>query len=215
MSDFVQKVAQYILEDECFNDFKFRKSDCSFSAKKNGILKRVIFEEWVENDTLIVKPYYIVRIDKLHKWYEPYHFKDVKDQRSGWTAVYSGNSFGELDNYLLKEPDFNEMIDTMKSDVVRIFKTVFQEYCSIEGYYEKQVNPILNNRELLPDVGVDWALKYLAVTKLVAPKEYKEIESIILKRLDLLRNNGEPNIQELSPKIPKILEVLANEFENT
>lgn len=122
MSEFVRKIIHYIMEDNNFNDFKLRKSDGSFSLKKNGITKRVLIEEWVndERTELIIKPFFIIRIDKLHKWYEPYHSKSISDQKIANTTIFTADQFGFTEKYQLDLNDFNETIEIAKKEIVEL-----------------------------------------------------------------------------------------------
>jgi len=215
VSEFIDKIANYILEDEIFADFKFRKKDCCLIKKTPEKTLKVKLKNWSshEDNALIIMPIYSVRFNVLHKWFEKFSKKSISDQRDNYTIGFDGEMLGKYNEYRLSpEKDFDSVINTLKEDVTSTAKSVFTKYARLDDLYESLILPVLNEQAEFPDIGADWIFKYLALAKLTHPTSYTNVKQTILQHTHKMHDRGEPNISLYYDNIHLILESLENEF---
>lgn len=164
-----------------------------------------------DKPALRLYPIYLRRFDILHKWFEPFSFKDLKDQRSNYTIGFDGKML-DTSNYFYFPQDgsrYSERFTFLKENIEKNAKAVFTRYATVEDFYRHKVQPLLDNGiSILPNVGADWIFFYLKSSQLVAPHNYPIIRNKIMKQVEMMNRRGEPNVIEIYPKLNEILNAL-------
>lgn len=214
----VLKILERISSDVYFNNYHIRKSDNSILYKTDAGYKRVRF--WYYNTfdlergqlALEIQPYYEVRFNVLHKWFEKYSKRDLKDQRDDWSISLWGKELGITDSYYFLENrcHYEEDLERMKNDVITNAKQLFKKYSSLEGCYKYLVNDVLKGNRPLPDVGIQWFFDRLALARIVSPPDYESVKNLFLKRIDEMEKREEPNVMLYYKDLPSILKDLEN-----
>lgn len=57
-------------------------------------------------------------------------------------------------------------------------------------------------------MGAEWIFIYLKASRFIAPDDYPIIRNKIIKQVETMNENGEPNVYEIYPDIDKILNAL-------
>lgn len=164
-----------------------------------------------DKPALRLYPIYLRRFDILHKWFEPFSPKSLKDQRSNPTIGFSGAMLNTDDYFYFPKDSsqYDERLAILQEEVEKNAKSVFTSYTTVEDFYRHKVHPLLDNEtSILPNVGADWIFLYLKASLLVAPYDYPTIKSKILQRVEMMNKRGEPNVIEIYPKMSEIFNAL-------
>lgn len=169
------------------------------------------FDKETDKPALRFYPIYGRRFDVLHKWFEPFSPKALKDQRNNYTIGFDGKMLN-AENYFYFPQDgslYDERFSILKEEIEKNAQTVFTNYATLEDFYHHQVQPLLDNEtNILPNVGADWIFLYLKASRLVAPHDYHIVKYKIMKHVDMMYKSGEPNVFEIHPKLDEIFNVL-------
>jgi len=231
--------AAYLLEDDFFSGFKYRKSDSSLMKKHKEDWISVSLDNWFKHERRLVQPAYDVRFNVLHKWYEKFSFKTLSDQRSiptiGFihsmiTEQLNSSFFAPREYHIFSEDNVYYMSDTneypnqyrelrpieedweiAKNEIIQAAKIVFGKFQTLEDFYRFKVYPAIMGEKELPDVGADWIFIYLASVKIVDQENYDLAKQVILDRIDFLLND--PNRRRPEPNI-KMYDGRFNEIFN-
>ena len=207
---------EFVATDSFFKDFVVRKSDNSIILKSNEGFKRVQFDYYNTYDlsrdslALEIKPGYDVHYNVLHKWFEKYSKLPLKVQRSDWSVGLVGNMFNRTSEFYFLESrkDYTEDLYRLRTEVVSNASYVFSTFATIEGYYNYYIGDVIGGKRELPDGGIDWVVRYLIATKLVAPSNYGLVKSLIMDRVEFLKGRNEPNIMMYYNELPMIIDDL-------
>ena len=164
-----------------------------------------------DKPALRLYPLYLRRFDILHKWFEPFSPKSLKDQRNNCSIGFSGAML-DADDYFYFPKDgsqYDERLALLKEEVEKNAKSVFISYTTVEDFYRHKVHPLLDNEtNILPNVGADWIFLYLKASLLVAPKDYPIIKNKIMRQIEIMNKQGEPNVILIYPKLDEIFNTL-------
>lgn len=210
------KILDNLLEEEFFWGFKLRKRDISLIKKDVTGFQAIEFQSWENFDAsrdqlaLLIKPLYLKRFDVLHKWFEPFSFKNLVDQRDNYSVGFDGSMLGRKDQFYFfsSEMNFEHDFILFRDELIVNAREVFKSFNNIEKLYNYFIIPVLEKKYDLPNVGADWIFEYLTVTKIVNPNVYTQVKKIILDRVDEMILKKEPNVMEYYPKIGHILKHL-------
>lgn len=204
-----EKIIELLKEDSFFNDYTFRKRDSSFVHKFEGGERRIEFRKWTDFIAMSVEPQFAVRFDFVHKWFEKFSFKTLRDQRDactvgGWTRKYGCfpvYNFKHDGNNFLEE--FNKLKETIKICAGQFFN----EYRTPEDVYVRDILPILEGRAELPGSGANWLFWYLTICKVVAPENYDRLKAMSIEQAKVLvsRKYPEPNMERYYDRLDEIL----------
>ena len=114
------------------------------------------------------------------------------------------NNFFFLSSGANFESDYAEF----KKEIVENSMYVFDNFSKLSDLYDYLVIPVIEGTKELPNVGADWVFQYLTLTKLVKPKHYKTLKSVIVSHINKMNNEGEPNITMYYSKLDKIFKYL-------
>lgn len=205
-------VVERLKAEPFLNDFKFRKRDNSFIQQVEGLRRHIELDHWTKDGVLIVYPIYMVRFDILLKWFEPYNVKSRQGQQDNPSVGFTGNMLGRQDKFSISE-------DSLECDYSKLCVTladcsgiVFQSYTSLRDMYDREIIPILEGKRALPDVGADWAFKYLTLTRIVSPEDYPAVKELVLAQVQKMANRHEPNVIDYFSRLDEIINVMEQTF---
>ena len=89
---------------------------------------------------------------------------------------------------------------------------VFQSYTSLRDMFNREIIPILEGKRALPDVGADWAFKYLTLTRIVSPEDYPAGKELVLAQVQKMANRHEPNVIDYFSRLDEIINVMEQTF---
>jgi len=210
--DIFQIVIERLKSEPFLNGFKFRKRDSSFIQQESGLRRSIELEHWIKDGVLIIYPIYMARFDVLLKWFEPYSFKSLQDQRDNPSVVFSGNMPERQDKFQVTEDSLEQDYTTLRGVLAECSGMVFSSYTSLHDMYNRLIIPILECNRTLPDVGADWAFMYLTLTRIVSPENYSAVKGLVLSQVNKMAERNEPNIIEYMPRLDEIINAMESQF---
>lgn len=212
----VLKIMETIFSDSYFHNWAIRKSDNAIISKTEYGYKRVIF--WYHNGydlkrddlALEVRPTYAIRFNVLHKWFEKYSKRQLKDQRDDSSVGFVGRMIGAKDEFCFLEnrTEYEKDLRELYIEVVENSKLIFNKYSSLHDYYRYIVEETVNGKREFPDQGIEWAMRFLIGTKIEAPSDYQRVKEAVLQKIEIMKDRNEPNIMMYYDDLPMILEDL-------
>ena len=207
-----QLIVERLKTEPFLKGFKFRKRDSSFIQQEGGLRRHIELDHWTKDGVLIVYPIYMVRFDILLKWFEPYNVKSRQAQQDNPSIGFTGNMLGRQDKFMISEAnlecDYSKLCGTL-ADCSGI---VFQSYTSLRDMFNREIIPILEGKRALPDVGADWAFKYLTLTRIVSPEDYPAGKELVLAQVQKMANRHEPNVIDYFSRLDEIINVMEQTF---
>ncbi len=212
----VLKISEAVASDVFFKDFVVRKKDACIICKTEYGYKRVEFQHYntydlVRDDlALEMKPVYGVRFNVLHKWFEKYQLRPLNYVRDEESVAFSGNQFGEREDYYFLENrnEHDKDLRVLRTEVVKNAKFIFNKYSSLQDYYRYIVEETINGKRKYRDIGIEWAMEFLTATKIAAPSDYQRVKEAVLQKIEIMKDRNEPNIMMYYDDLPMILEDL-------
>lgn len=205
-------VVERLKAEPFLNGFKFRKRDYSFIQQVEGLRRHIELDHWTKNGVLIVYPIYMVRFDILLKWFEPYNVKSRQTQQDNPSVGFTGNMLGRRDKFTISEANLDCDYSKLCVTLADCSGIVFQSYTSLRDMFDREIIPILEGKRALPDVGADWAFKYLTLTRIVSPEDYPAVKELVLAQVQKMANRHEPNIIDYISRLDEIISVMEQTF---
>ncbi len=213
-----EKIINDVMHQDFFLDFKFRKRD-SFLYKVTEYGRCGIeLDHWrsadlvSETECLLIYPMYGIRFDILHKWFEKFNVKPLQIQRDDFSVGFSGIMLSMQDTFQFRYDGigYEKTFHQFYSVLSECAKRTFDCNSTLPHLYDNIIEPILNGKKEMPDLGADWVFLYLTLCKIVAPDNYFKFKQMVLKRVDELyyRKYREPNINKYYDKLEDILSYL-------
>ncbi|CCX49099.1 unknown [Bacteroides sp. CAG:927] len=201
------------LKAELFlNGFKFRKRDYSFIQQEQGLRRHIELDHWTKDGVLIVYPIYMVRFDILLKWFEPYNVKSRQARQDNPSVGFTGNMLGRQDKFMISEANLERDYSKLCGTLADCSGIVFQSYTSLRDMFDREIIPRLEGKRALPDVGADWAFKYLTLTRIVSPEDYPAVKELVLAQVQKMANRHEPNVIDYFSRLDEIISVMEQTF---
>lgn len=201
------------LKAELFlNGFKFRKRDYSFIQQEQGLRRHIELDHWTKDGVLIVYPTYMVRFDILLKWFEPYNVKSRQARQDNPSVGFTGNMLGRQDKFMISEANLERDYSKLCGTLADCSGIVFQSYTSLRDMFDREIIPRLEGKRALPDVGADWAFKYLTLTRIVSPEDYPAVKELVLAQVQKMANRHEPNVIDYFSRLDEIISVMEQTF---
>lgn len=201
------------LKAELFlNGFKFRKRDYSFIQQEQGLRRHIELDHWTKDGVLIVYPIYMVRFDILLKWFEPYNVKSRRARQDNPSVGFTGNMLGRQDKFMISEANLERDYSKLCGTLADCSGIVFQSYTSLRDMFDREIIPRLEGKRALPDVGADWAFKYLTLTRIVSPEDYPAVKELVLAQVQKMANRHEPNVIDYFSRLDEIISVMEQTF---
>ena len=154
----------------------------------------------------------MVRFDILLKWFEPYNVKSPQAQQDNPSIGFTGNMLGRQDEFRITESTFEQDYTTLRDSLAECSDMVFSSYSSLREMYDRVIIPILEGKRALPDVGADWAFKYLTLTRIVSPKDYAAVKALVLAQVHKMADRHEPNIMDYISRLDEIINVMEQHY---
>ena len=205
-------IVERLRAEPFLNGFKFRKRDSSFIQQKGDLRRHIELDHWNKEGVLIVYPIYMVRFDILLKWFEPYNVKSPQDQQDNPSIGFTGNMLGRQDKFRITESTFEQDYTTLRDSLSECSDIVFSSYNSLRDMYDRVIIPILESKQALPDVGADWAFKYLTLTRIESPEDYPAVKELVLAQVHKMADRHEPNIMDYISRFDEIISVMEQTF---
>lgn len=205
-------VVERLKAEPFLNGFKFRKRDYSFIQQVEGLRRHIELDHWTKDGVLIVYPIYMVRFDILLKWFEPYNVKSRQDRQDNPSVGFTGNMLGRRDKFTISEANLDCDYSKLCVTLADCSGVVFQSYTSLRDIFDREIIPILEDKRALPDVGADWAFKYLTLTRIVSPEDYPAVKELVLAQVQKMANRHEPNVMDYFPRLDEIISVMEQTF---
>lgn len=129
---------ELIASSEYLSEFKLKvqgliriTSDGFESIKLETYLRSWDIE--TDKPALRIYPIYGRRFDILHKWFEPFSFKTMKDQRNNYTIGFDGKMLNADDYFYFPQDGsrYDERFSLMKEEVEKNAKAVFTRYATV------------------------------------------------------------------------------------
>ena len=207
-----QLAIEQLKTEPFLNGFKSRKRDSSFIQQKGDLRRHIELDHWNKEGVLIVYPIYMVRFDILLKWFEPYNVKSPQDQQDNPSIGFTGNMLGRQDKFRITESTFEQDYTTLRNSLSECSDIVFSSYNSLRDMYDRVIIPILESKQALPNVGADWAFKYLTLTRIVSPKDYAAVKALVLAQVHKIVDRHEPNIMDYISRLDEIISIMEQTF---
>jgi hypothetical protein len=205
-------VVERLKAEPFLNGFKFRKRDYSFIQQVEGLRRHIELDHWTKDGVLIVYPIYMVRFDILLKWFEPYNVKSRQTQQDNPSVGFTGNMLGRRDKFTISEANLDCDYSKLCVTLADCSGIVFQAYTSLRDMFDREIIPRLEGKRALPDVGADWAFKYLTLTRIVSPEDYPAVKELVLAQVHKMAGRHEPNIMDYFPRLDEIISVMEQTF---
>lgn len=205
-------IVERLKAEPFFNGFKFRKRDYSFIQQVEGLRRHIELDHWTKDGVLIVYPIYMVRFDILLKWFEPYNVKSRQARQDNPSVGFTGNMLGRRDKFTISEANLDCDYSKLCVTLADCSGIVFQSYTSLRDMFEREIIPILEGKRALPDVGADWAFKYLTLTRIVSPEDYPAVKELVLAQVQKMANRHEPNVIDYFSRLDEIISVMEQTF---
>lgn len=210
-----QLAIEQLKTEPFLNGFKFRKRDTSFIQQEGDLRRHIELDHWSKEGVLIVYPIYMVRFDILLKWFEPYNVKSPQAQQDNPSIGFTGNMLGRQDKFRITESTFEQDYTTLRDSLSECSDNVFSSYNSLSDMYDRVIIPILEGKRALPDVGADWAFKYLTLTRIVSPKDYAAVKALVLAQVNKMADRHEPNIMDYITRFDEIINAMEQHYPNS
>lgn len=207
-----QLAIEQLKTEPFLNGFKFRKRDSSFIQQEGGLRRHIELDHWNKEGVLIVYPIYMVRFDILLKWFEPYNVKSRQARQDNPSVGFTGNMLGRQDKFMISEANLERDYSKLCGTLADCSGIVFQSYTSLRDMFDREIIPRLEGKRALPDVGADWAFKYLTLTRIVSPEDYPAVKELVLAQVQKMANRHEPNVIDYFSRLDEIISVMEQTF---
>ena len=214
--EFLVKLSEDLKSLDLYSDFKLRKADTRFIKKIDGGTIYAEFTHVTPWDEVVIYPIYCVRYDILHKWFEKFSFKTLKDQRNSSSKMISGGSMGLPTHFYfnLDGSNYEEEFKKLAEVSDRCTKWVTEHLYPMDKLFETVVLPYIKGEKEMPTGGADWIFIYLGACKLVAPELYPKFKSIMLEHVKWMYERKEPNVEHYYDHMDEILSYMEAYMED-
>lgn len=212
--ELLDRVFFRLKEEDYLRNFKFKRNESEFVHLKEDKFYKIGIEHYdtVESHDnprlgLNLCLYFANRYDILHNWFEKYSMLSLEILRYESSFSYTPKNLGldDMNFFSFDGDDFDTAYDSFLNEIITGADYFFNRVNSLKKCYENYiVSAIESGSSVLPDEGSQWVLKYLALTRIVSPKNYPLLKSLILERVDYMIKRNEPNIILYKDTIPEI-----------
>ena len=212
--ELLDRVFFRLKEEDYLRNFKFKRNESEFVHLKEDKFYKIGIEHYdtVESHDnprlgLNLCLYFANRYDILHNWFEKYSMLSIEILRYESSFSYTPKNLGLDDKnfFSFDGDDFDTAYDSFLNEIITGADYFFNRVNSLKKCYENYIVPAIESgSSVLPDEGSQWVLKYLALTRIVSPKNYPLLKSLILERVDYMIKRNEPNIILYKDTMPEI-----------
>lgn len=194
-------------------DFKYRKSSPRRFYIKDK--ERILYVEFACNNyggMLFLEPSYGVRYNILHKWFEKFCKRSLKDQRDSYSYAFTGKMIdNNQESFFYFDCDgknYDDLFFRLVQEMQMNIHYLFAHYGNLQLCFQTVIEPYLRDEKQMPISGIDWAFDDLALCKLVSPEKFPTFKSMVMKHLEWLRSRDEPNVMLYGKEIENIVHYL-------
>ena len=212
--ELLDRVFFRLKEEDYLRNFKFKRNESEFVHLKEDKFYKIGIEHYdtVESHDnprlgLNLCLYFANRYDILHNWFEKYSMLSLEILRYESSFSYTPKNLGldDMNFFSFDGDDFDTAYDSFLNEIITGADYFFNRVNSSKKCYENYIVPAIESgSSVLPDEGSQWVLKYLALTRIVSPKNYPLLKSLILERVDYMIKRNEPNIILYKDTMPEI-----------
>lgn len=212
--ELLDRVFFRLKEEDYLRNFKFKRNESEFVHLKEDKFYKIGIEHYdtVESHDnprlgLNLCLYFANRYDILHNWFEKYSMLSVEILRYESSFSYTPKNLGldDMNFFSFDGDDFETAYDSFLNEIITGADYFFNRVNSLKKCYENYIVPAIESgSSVLPDEGSQWVLKYLALTRIVSPKNYPLLKSLIMERVDYMIKRNEPNIILYKDTMPEI-----------
>lgn len=212
--ELLDRVFFRLKEEDYLRNFKFKRNKSEFVHLKEDKFYKIGIEHYdtVESHDnprlgLNLCLYFANRYDILHNWFEKYSMLSLEILRYESSFSYTPKNLGldDMNFFSFDGDDFDTAYDSFLNEIITGADYFFNRVNSLKKCYENYIVPAIESgSSVLPDEGSQWVLKYLALTRIVSPKNYPLLKSLILERVDYMIKRNEPNIILYKDTMPEI-----------
>lgn len=212
--ELLDRVFFRLKEEDYLRNFKFKRNESEFVHLKEDKFYKIGIEHYdtVESHDnprlgLNLCLYFANRYDILHNWFEKYSMLSLEILRYESSFSYTPKNLGldDMNFFSFDGDDFDTAYDSFLNEIITGADFFFNRVNSLKKCYENYIVPAIESgSSVLPDEGSQWVLKYLALTRIVSPKNYPLLKSLILERVDYMIKRNEPNIILYKDTMPEI-----------
>ena len=212
--ELLDRVFFRLKEEDYLRNFKFKRNESEFVHLKEDKFYKIGIEHYdtVESHDnprlgLNLCLYFANRYDILHNWFEKYSMLSLEILRYESSFSYTPKNLGldDMNFFSFDGDDFDTAYDSFLNEIITGADYFFNRVNSLKKCYENYIVPAIESgSSVLPDEGSQWVLKYLALTRIVSPKNYPLLKSLILERVDYMIKRNEPNIILYKDTMPEI-----------
>lgn len=212
--ELLDRIFKRLKEEDYLRNFKFKRNESEFVHLKEDKFYKIGIEHYdtVESHDnprlgLNLCLYFANRYDILHNWFEKYSMLSLEILRYESSFSYTPKNLGLDDKnfFSFDGDDFDTAYDSFLNEIITGADYFFNRVNSLKKCYENYIVPAIESgSSVLPDEGSQWVLKYLALTRIVSPKNYPLLKSLILERVDYMIKRNEPNIILYKDTMPEI-----------
>lgn len=200
----IEDLTADLQKDPYYDGFKYIKSKSAFEYKFKGGWYSICFRRWYYPDgSMVVEPSFGVRYDILHKWFEPFDFKEIKVQRFLPTELMTFGLGTEKFDFERDPEEYAKTYKEFRKYIITDSKKAFSILRDLEGYYNYKIVPMMEGK-IKPHPTSIFA--YLTCVKLVRPDEYPAFKQFILKYIE--NNIKDPNIEKYEPRLDEMFDYL-------
>lgn len=195
--------------DDFFSAYKFIKSECLLIHRNIDGFVAVDLQHWrnYEDESCTIRPVYVRHFNVLARWFEKYSVKPLNAQRLSPQIMRYNNGTEEEREIIFKydfsdyEIKFPQLRSTLKDNI----SDIYEEYATLNDFYNKIVIPEITGEKELPSIGADWCFDYLTLGYLVDNGNYSILKSKILERIEYMHGYNEPNIEHYYDRLDEII----------
>ena len=216
-------IVERLKSEDFLNDFEYHISSKAFVYKTPGEKLIVELDPYTTDyliscdgdkptvkdipKSIVIRPCISRRFEIIHRWYEKFSFRSLRDQRNSDSIGFASDMLGFDGRYFFHldllnfEEQYNKVVHVIK-DMCSFMNSFFR---NLEQLYYYKIVLVMEGKRNFPDGGAEWLFRDLALTKIVSPNDYPIVKSKALEHIEIMHNRHEPNIERYYPN--KLFEI--------
>ena len=203
-----------ILSDYFFSDYKFTRLKNMLLLRNDDGFVCAELDHWrdYEDESCVIRPIYGRHFDILIKWYEKYDVIPLNLQRTSLQIMRYNKGPEEKHEITFKydfsdyEEKFPQLCSTLKENI----SDMYDEYATLNDFYNKIVVPEITGEKELPSIGADWCFVYLTLGYLVDRENYPMLKKKVIERIEWMHGYNEPNVADYYDRLDEIISYMEN-----
>ena len=213
--DLFNTIVSDILSDDFFSGYKFTRLKNMLLLSNGNEFVCAELEHWrdYEDESCVIRPIYGRHFDILAKWFEKYDvIIPLKLQRSSLQIMRYNQGPEEEREITFKYDfsDYEEKFPQLCSKLKENITELYEEYATLNDFYNKIVVPEITGERELPNTGANWMFVYLTLGFLIDRDNYPTLKVKILERAEWLLNHHELSVAEYYDRMDEIISYMEN-----